>query len=39
MFIVCKDRGYVLLTAFQALKYFAKESVEEYYNGWKPIKQ
>jgi hypothetical protein len=38
MFIVHRDRGYVLLTAFQALKHFAKESVEEHYNGWKPIK-
>lgn len=37
MFIVSKDRGYVLLTAFQALKYFAMESVEEHYNGWKLV--
>jgi hypothetical protein len=38
MFIVPKDRGYVLLSAFQALKHFAMETKEEYYNGWKPIR-
>ena len=37
MFIVSKDRSYVLLTASQALKYFEKENVEEHYNGWKLV--
>ncbi len=37
MFIVSKDKSYVLLTAFQALQHFAMESIEEHYNGWKPV--
>ena len=37
MFIVPKDRGYVLLSAFQALKHFAMESAEEHFAGWKLI--
>jgi len=37
MFIVCNDRGYVLLTAFQALSHLAAETEEEHYNGWKRI--
>jgi hypothetical protein len=37
MFIVCKDRCYMLLTAFKALEHMASENVEEHYNGWKPI--
>ncbi len=38
MFIVPKKRGYVLLTAAQALSHLAKETVEEHYNGWKAIR-
>ena len=37
MFVFPTERGYILMTAFQALKYLAMETVEEHYNGWKPI--
>jgi hypothetical protein len=38
MFIVPMDRGYVLLSAFQALRHLALETEEKHYNGWKPIR-
>lgn len=37
MFVFPTDRGYVLLTTFQALRHLSMETVEEHYNGWKLI--
>jgi hypothetical protein len=35
MFIVPKSQRYVLVSAFEALSYFAGETKEEHFLGWK----